>query len=69
MCCSSFLLPPHPLDNISFILTSSLETYRRSLQVKEEPIRYMFSLIPRVKLIFFPDLDGFSFCINFDKKL
>ncbi|KAM1119303.1 hypothetical protein TB2_043466 [Malus domestica] len=68
MCCSSFLLPPHPLDNISFISTSPLETHRRSLQVKEEPIRYMLSLIPRVKLIFFPDFDGFSFCINLDKN-
>ena len=28
----------------------------------------MFSSIPRVKLIFFPDFDGFSFCINFDEN-
>ncbi|RXI06499.1 hypothetical protein DVH24_025635 [Malus domestica] len=67
MRCSSFLLPPHMLDNIFSISTSSLETHRRSLQVKEEPRRYMFSSIPRVKLIF-PEFDGFSFCINFDKN-
>ncbi|RXI00541.1 hypothetical protein DVH24_000775 [Malus domestica] len=59
MLCSSFLPPPHPLDGISSISTSPLETRQRSLQVKVEPRRYMFSSIPRVKLIFFPDFDGF----------